>query len=914
MAAWSEFYRRVLHFGRRSRFDRELQEEIEFHIETRAEELQGEGMPRTEALRRAQREFGSRSRMSEDTRAAWRFQWIEDFWRDLIYAVRSFCASPGFAFVAVLSLGIGVGANCVMFSIVEEALLRLPRVPRPTEVVAIVSKSAESNAHGVSYPEYKDMRDLTTSFQGLVAYSGINVGFASRPGMEPRVKEGKLVSGNFFDVLGVGPEIGRSFLADEDRIPGRDNVVVISHACWEAEFGSDASILGKRARINGNDFTIIGVLPARFSDIDDDLDDSRPDFYIPLRASVQMGWDSDALEKRDLRNLTVLGRLKPGIPLMRARAEAATIGATLQRQYPATNKNRSLTVQTVRQYRGAAFGNVLSWMLMTLAGAVLLVACANVAGLLTGRAPSRAKEMAMRLAIGAGRARLIRQLLTESMLLATAGAAAGVAIGYIPIAIARQIQVPGDPPQSIPIDLDGEVLLFTIGVALLSVLLFGLMPAFQATRGNLAGAMKGAAAAPRHHGVLRKILRGRNFLVAGQVAIALLLLTVSSLIYAGVYKTLSSSFQNPGFRADHLLGMEFEASIMHSKGAAAGRFFDALVQRVRRANEVQGATLTYQGIERVRPENARKPGDTPTSGVWCDEGFYDTLGIPMLKGRPFRKSDMGHTATVAIVNDVLARHHWPGQNAIGKQLRVGGDKGQLVQVVGIVKLNNYRAFGVPPQDIIFLPYVAPSAPHDISLAIRTAQDPFRLVEPTRRIIRDLDPDQPIPTAETWQHVYGIFTSMLRLGTSIIASMGVLGLSLALAGLYGLVMFEVNSRTREIGIRMALGARQNAVICMVLRQGLVLAACGVATGVGLNYGVARLLAAFFGNNAASGSAQPQPPAPNGGTQINFSVGTASFGDYGFLVLVLAVFVITLLAAYLPARRASRVDPNVALRCE
>jgi len=916
---WKELIQRAKHFGQRSQFDAELDDEIQFHIETRAEELQTEGLSRAEAFNQARREFGSRARMAEDTRAAWRFQWLEDFWRDLAYTARSFRASPGFATVAILSLAIGVGANCVMFSFVEAMLLRLPRVPSPRQVVAVISKALESNAPQASYPDYRDLRELTSSFAGMTAFSGVTVGFAPRPGMEPRIKEGKLVTGNFFDVLGVGPEVGRGFLAEEDRVPGNANVAILSHACWETDFGSDPSVIGKQARINGSDFTIIGILPKRFTDIDDDLDDARPDFYIPLRASARMGRGADDLRDRGIRNLAILARLKPGVPAATARAEVATIGATLEKRYPDTNKNRGMTVQTIREYRGADHANILTAMLMTLAGAVLLVACANVAGLLIGRGPARAKEIAMRLAIGAGRARLIRQLLTESFLLAVAGGVAGIAIGYIPIAIARQIQLPGNPPQSLDFQLNGDVLLFSMAVALLSVFLFGMIPAFQATRRDLVAAMNGTGAATRHYGRLRRILRGRNFLVAGQVAIALLLMTVSSLLYVGVYRTLAASFQNPGFQVDHLLATDFEISITHYKGAAQTHFLDQLVERVRNLNDVQSATLTYQGIAEVRPENAAKPDDVPTSGVWGDEDFFDALGIPILKGRAFRKGDTGHAPAVAIVNEVLARHHWPGQDAVGKQLRVSGDTAgdtaQWVEVVGVVKINNYHAFGVPPQDIVFLPYTPPPKPHDVSLLVRAAREPFQLVEPMRKIIRELDPDQAVPTAETWQHAYGVFTYMLQLGTSIIGAMGVLGLMLALVGLYGLVMFEVNSRTREIGIRMALGARQSTVVNMVLRQGVVLAVCGVAAGVGLNWGVVRVLMSFLGKNPPGPpSPETPPPAPNEGNSISVHLGTDTFGDHGFYVLVLAVFVITLVAAYIPARRASRVDPNVALRCE
>ncbi len=915
MKRLTEILRRVGHFGRRSQFDQELDDEIQFHIATRAEELEREGVPPAEALERARREFGPRARMSEDTRAAWQFQWLEDLWQDLSYAVRSFAQNPGFTAVAVLSLGIGVGANTVMFSMVEALLLRMPRVPRPSQVVAVISTALESKAPQISYPDYADLRDRSTSFEGIAGFVDVTTGFAARAGLEPRVKDGKLVTGNFFEVLEIGPEIGRAFLPEEDRVPGKDTVVILSHQCWQEDFGSDRSVIGRQARINGIDFTIIGVLPARFSDVDDDLDEDRPAFYVPLQASPRMGNEAGGLQNRSLRNLMLLARLKPGVPVARARAEVSTIGANLQTEYPATNQNRTLTVQSLREFRGTGGGNVAGTMVMTLAGAVLLVACLNVAGLLTSRGPARAREIALRLAIGAGRARLIRQLLTENLLLAFAGGIAGIGIGYIPIAIARQIQLPGDPPQSVPFELNGSVLLFSMGVALVSVILFGLMPAFQTTRADLVAAMNGSSGVERRRGLIRRLLRGRNLLVTAQVAISLLLMTVSSMLYVGVYKKMLSSFENPGFKVDHLLAMDFEPAIIHYKGAAATQLFNQLMERVRSLNGVQAATLVYQGIEPVRPEGSAKTGDVPTSGVWADDGFFDTMGIPVLKGRSFVKADLGHAPAVVIVNEVLARHDWPNDNPVGKQLRIGGEKGQFVEVVGVAKIDNYFSFGVPPMDIIFLPYESAASKRPLRFLIRSTRDPSVLVEPLRKTIRELDPDQAVPTAAVVQDLFGIFTRMLMLSTHTIGAMGVLGLSLALVGLYGLLMFDVNSRTREIGIRMALGARQSSVVGMVLRQGILLAACGVGAGVALNEGIVKVLMSIFGLHDQTGSpAAPAAPKVNDGTQIEFQAGTETFGHHGFLALVVAVFAVTVLAAYIPARRASRVDPNVALRCE
>ncbi|HEY7336955.1 MAG TPA: ABC transporter permease [Bryobacteraceae bacterium] len=904
MSVWN----RISYLSRRSKFDRELDAEIQFHVETRAEELEAGGLPAKEALQRARREFGPRARSAEESRAAWQLQWLEDLWRDLVYGARAFAKSPGFTTVSVLSLGIGVGATYVMFAVVNEGSLRQPNVPHPSEIVGLVSTARDSTASPISYPDYRAVRDRSPSFQGLAAFTAMSAGLAPHSGAVARLKDGKLITPDFFSVLGVRPEMGREFAPEED------SVTILSHSCWQNEFGADPAAIGRPARINGLEFTVAGVMPSKFTDVDDDLSDDEPCFYLPIRAASRVGNAPDLLENRGQRSLTVFGRLKTGVPIERARAEVATIAGTLAKDYPQTNRDRSMTVRTLLEYRsGGKWGITMFAFSMALAGMVLLVACANVAGLLTSRAPARAREMAMRLSIGAPRSRLIRQLLTESLLLAAGGAVVGIAFGYTPLALGKRLAVEFDPRLAAEFQrasINPRLLAFSIAVALLSLIIFGLAPAFQATRADPASVMKGEGGFLPRRGLLGKLFRGRNLLVAGQVAISLLLLTITSVLYAGVYKGLVTSFQNPGFDVNGLLLVDFDPGLVHLKNPRAAQFFHDLAGRLRLAKGVKGATLEYQDIAMIRPESPVAHDDVKTSGVWVDEGFFDTLGIPLIEGRSFHPADLRTSPDVAIVNHVLVRHYWPGQSAIGKQIRLA--TGQWVTVVGVAKLNAFMAFGTGPMDTIFLPYGMPQG-RDISLTARAAGDPRALVEPIRTMIHDLDPDQAMPDARTWQNSIGIFMRAALLSLDTLGAMGVLGMLLALVGLYGLLAYEVGSRTREIGIRMALGARAGAVVRMVLRQGVALAVVGVGLGVALDWGMVKILAAVLGIGSNTGG-ESRPPEPNGGSQINIQAGSATFGNHGFAILVAAVFVVTIVAAYLPARRAARVDPNVALRAE
>jgi putative ABC transport system permease protein len=588
----------------------------------------------------------------------------------------------------------------------------------------------------------------------------------------------------------------------------------------------------------------------------------------------------------------------------------AAIAQTLERQYPETNKNRRMVVQTVLRYRTSKGVGRLAIMLLTLAGAVLLVACLNVAGLLTSRAAERAREIAMRLALGAGRARLIRQLLTESLLLAAAGGVAGLGIGYLPLLVLRRMIREILPNESSQVGaffrLDERALLFSVGVALLSVVLFGLAPAFQATRTELSGAMKGGAIPPRRRGPFRNRMLGRSLLVAGQVAISVLLLTVSSLIYV-TFRSVLVAVGDAGFPTDHVLTMTFDPIVTHYKDAQARQFYRQLMERLRSMTGVASVTLGSQAQTiPVRPDgyqslpgSSEGPEPRTVFSAWAGDNFFDALAIPVLRGRGFRNTDSAGGAAVAVVNESLAELYWPGQDAVGKRIRVDEGMGRWVEVVGVAAIKNYEGLIVIPSPrLIFFPAAQNPKHPPLLLFARSAGDRTALVKSLRGVVRELDPAQAIPEVHPWRENLEMFRRGLRLATQVIGAMGAMGMVLALVGLYGLVAYDVSTRTREIGIRMALGAARGSVSRMVLRQGLALAACGIGVGLLLNYGVAHSLMAL-GDFTQPGGVK--------GIDVEFS-------DLSYAALMLAVLGLTMLAAYIPARRAARVDPNVALRCE
>ncbi|MGE5243421.1 MAG: ABC transporter permease [Betaproteobacteria bacterium] len=824
------------------------------------------------------------------------FVWLENLWQDVRYGCRTLAGAPGFAIVAVASLALGIGANCAIFSFADALLLRPLPVARPGDVLTVGSTTSVeafgASAIVSSYPDYVDIRDRSRSFDGLAAFTYLTAGVATSPSATPKLKIGMLASGNLFAVMGIEPVLGRAFRPEEDQVPGRDAVVVLGHALWEEEFASDPGVLGRRLEIDGHPFTVIGVAPAEFTGLDQFV---RSDFFVPLMMSSQLVGDPKAasLQARDARNLTLKGRLAPGVSQAAAQAELTTIGADLVRAYPDAEKNRRLTVRTELQARMAEDppDATLIAMLSTLALAVLFVACANVAGLLTSRAPARAREMALRLAIGAGRGRLVRQLVTESLLIALAGGVAGLGVGYAGMRLFRQVQLPTDLPINLAFRMDHRALLFSLAVAAASAVLFGLSPAIQASRTDLTAAMKaGDAVAPG-----RRRRWGRSILVGGQVAVSVVLLVVALFMYRGFERQLAGG---PGYRTDHLLMMTFDTSLVHYTETQSAQFFKEVGDRARMVPGVTNVAMATSvpmspgvGAATVAPEGFQFPPGKDNATVLAariDEHYFSTMGLTRLRGRDFRASDTADQPKVAIVNEQFARHYWPDQDPIGRRFRLVSRDNAWVQVVGLAKTGKYIFIAEPPTEFIYLPYRQQRVEQMVML-VQSAGDPAALAAPLRAVVRGLDPNLPIFNVRTMAEFYRMrVTTVFNVLISTVAALGLMGLSLAIVGLYGLVAYAVSRRTREIGIRMAIGADRNAVLRMVLRQGLTLAAVGLAVGLAGSVGAGRLMRAAF---------------PTGDNHRDIA---------SLLIVIPIVLAATSLAAFIPARRASRVNPIQALR--
>ncbi len=831
----------------------------------------------------------------DPTRALGRLRGLADLWQDVRYGCRMLARTPGFTLVAVVSLALGIGANCAIFSFADALLLRPLPVARPGGVLTVGSTTTVeafgSSALVSSYPDYQDIRDRSRSFDGLVAFSHAAAGFATGPSATPKLKMAMLASANLFPVMGIQPVLGRAFRPEEDQVPGRDAVVVLGHDLWEQEFASDPGVLGRRVEIDGHAFTVIGVAPEQFTGLDQFV---RTGFVVPLAMSPQLVGDPKAatLQARDARNLTIKGRLAPGVSQAAAQAELATIGADLARAYPEADKNRRLGVRTELQARMAEDppDAVLIAMLATLALAVLFVACANVAGLLTSRAPARAKEMALRLAIGAGRGRIVRQLVTESLLIALAGGAAGLGVGYAGMLLFRRVQLPTDLPINLAFQMDHRGLLFSLVVAMASALLFGLAPAVQATRADLTSAMKtGDAAAPGRR------RWGRALLVGGQVAISVVLLVVALFMYRGFRAQFAAG---PGYRTDHLLMMTVDTGLVRYTDAQSAEFFKEVTDRARAVPGVTRVALASfvpmspnVGAAPVAPEGFQFPvgrDDATVLAARIDEHYFSTLGLTILRGRDFTASDAADHPRVAIVNEQFAKHYWPNQDPIGRRFRLVDRDNQWVQVVGLARTSKYIFIAEAPTEFIYLPYRQQRVQQMVIVA-QSAGDPAALAAPLRGVVRSLDPNLPIFNVRTMAEFFRMrATTVFNVLITTVAALGLMGLSLAFVGLYGLVAYAVSRRTREIGIRMAIGADRGAVLAMVMRQGLTLAAAGLAVGLVASVGAGMALRAAF----------PSDSHPR---------------DFGALMIVIPiVVVVTSLATFVPARRASRVNPMQALR--
>jgi putative ABC transport system permease protein len=810
--------------------------------------------------------------------------------------------SPAFTLVAAVSLALGIGANSALFSFHDALLFRPLPVAYPSSVVTVAALSPDQEIRTfLSYPNYRDLREKSRAFDGLVAYRLTTVSFARSRQASRDMRLGMQVSDNFFDVMGVQPSLGRRFAPEEGQVRGRDAVVVLGHDFWANGLSGDAAVVGSTVLLNGIDFTVVGVAPASFTGMDQFI---RPAFFVPVvmadRLSPPATTQNGLFEDRAARSFSVKGRLQKGASLGAAQIEMAALWKGLEQQYPEANRNRGVVVRTEFQERIIRErGNAILVAMMTgLVSVVLLIACANVANLMLGRARARSREIAVRLALGVSRARLLRQLLTESLLIALVGGAAGLGVAYAGIqflASTVQTLVPTDLPVVIEPQLDPRVVTFSLALALASAVLFGLAPVRQSLKTQLVPALKSSelAQGARHR------TTGRNILVVAQVALSMVLLVAAGMLLEGFHRSLTTS---PGFRTDHLMLMSLDTSLVNYTPAQTHDFYRRLVTRVSALPGVSSAALTSVvpldpssalAEMAIVPEGYQFPKDRDRDSVPAaivDERYFGSIGTAIVRGRAFTADDKENSRRVAIVNEELAKTYWPDQDPIGKRLRLNGGEGPWVDVVGLTRTGLYRFPGESPTRFLYLPFAQNERPSMSVLVETVEEEPPGIASALRETVRTLDINQPVFNVRSFASFYqgrAIGPRLLLMRATAI--LGAIGLILALVGLYGLVAYSVARRTREIGIRMAIGAGRSDVLRMVLGQGLMLATIGVVAGGAMSLGMVRLLSSGM-------------------------VGLGSPNAAIYVVVPAALLSLTLVASYFPARRAARVDPLRALRDE
>jgi macrolide transport system ATP-binding/permease protein len=803
--------------------------------------------------------------------------------QDLRYAIRALWRKPGFALTAILSIALGIGANALIFSQVHGMLLRPLPVPHASEVVTLRSRTPNGTFGSISWPDYLDFRDRDQSFKGVVAYEHIAIGYAPDAATQSTLKTGMLVSGNFFRVLETEPQLGRGFLPDEDRIPGRDAVAVLGYDFWKSEFGGDRSVIGRQIRLGGIEFNVVGVAPEAFTEIDQFV---RPAFFLPAAMGPKIASKSELLTDRSARVFTVKARLRPGVSVPAAGAEVAALAAYLERSNPITNRVFGAVVRTeIQTHLDLSPGiPIISGLLFSVVAVLLAIACANVANLMLARGRSRAREIAVRLALGGSRARLIRQLMTESLVIALAGGALGLMIVTMFLEATSNIQVPGEIPIQLNFQLNQWVLWFTIAVSAGCALFFGLAPALQATDADLVPALKTGEADQA-----RKRWFGRSAMVAIQVAGSLMLLVTSAQLFRGIARDIAD---DPGFRRDHILLMTFDPSMIRYTPAQTDSFYQTLADSARAVPGVASVGLastiplsTSLTFETVVPEGYQFPRGQESINAWSsnvDEDFFETLGVRIVQGRGILATDRANTTPVAVVNEVFAKRYLNG-NPIGRRLRVGAE---WIEVVGVSATGRYfTGTAIEPQaEALFRSYRQHAAPK-MTLIVHANGDPVQLAAPLRDMMRSIDANVPVFGVRTMSDLFEQRTViLLHVISRVVGVFGLIGLALALVGLYAVVAWQVAGRTREIGIRMAIGADRLEVVKMILIQAGRMSITGVAIGLALSFAATRVL-----NKAL-------PP----------------LDPWLFVAVPLALLLTTLLAAAIPSRRAARVDPMVALR--
>ncbi len=804
--------------------------------------------------------------------------------QDVKHGIRLLLSTPGVTLVAVLSLAAGIGASTAMFSFGDALVLRPAPVARPAELIRIFGVNSTTNEGEVSYADFQDLRAQAKSLQGMAASSHVPLGFSSSSDIPARTTIGLSVSPEYFDVLGVPMAAGRTFRSDELRAP----VVILNHNTWISRFSGDPGIIGRSVKLSKVDFTVIGVSAESFSGLHRLV---REEMYIPTESVALIAADPVRFEDRTRRGMEVHARLKPGVTPEQAQAELKGIAANLERSHPDTNRGWSVLAMDERssQIHSDPSRWTLVLMLLIISGIVLLIACANVANLLLSRARARSREMAVRIAIGAGRGRLLRQLLTESLLLGLMGSAGGIAISVGAIRALNTLELPTTLPVSLTMRLDERVLLFSLAAAVLSSLLFGLAPAFQMLKTDLASVLKSGDSGP---GRRSRRIAFRDLLVAGQVAVALPLLTIAGLL---VLDLLKLERFDPGFRTQGILIATMDASLSRYAEADGRRFQRQLMDSLRAIPGVRSAAFaqhvplgfssSQSAIEVPGLESTKEQKQMSVERNLVAEGWFDTMRIPIVEGRGFRPTDTVDSPQVAVVNETMAAAYWPGRSALGQRIIVDGTPRE---VVGIARNAKYRVIEETARRHLYVPASQRYLNRWTVFVEAAAGDPGQLASAVQAEVRRLDSGMTLEEVQTLDHFFrrgALFGN--RISAQIVSAIGIVGLMLAVIGLYGVIAYSVSRRTREIGVRMAIGARPGDVLGMVLKRGLLLSGTGVLLGLGL---------AALGAMAMS-------------SQL---VGVSPFDPLVFAVTPVVMLLVGLAASYFPARRAAAIDPIGALR--
>jgi putative ABC transport system permease protein len=874
---------------RKRAVEQALDDELRSSVEVLTREKMKDGVPASLARREALIELGGVEQVKEQTREVRAGHLLETLWQDVRYGARLLRKSPGFTAVAVLTLALGIGANTAIFSVVDAVLLRPLPFSHAERLVSVTSAQLpHMRGREASYPDFLDWRERNHTFEQMSVFRTEN--FTLVGSDEPQHLPGAVISADLFSLLGVTPVLGRSFRLEDDT-PGAvrgTNAVILSHAFWQQRFGSDPHVLDRTINLDGRLFTIVGVAPAGFQF---PIQGEPVDLWTTIAVDMPSGGNGMAAE-RGAHYLDVIARLKPHVTVAQAQAEMSAIATQLNKEHPDVHPRGTQVVPMLDGLTGPARPALL--ILLGAVGCVLLIACANLANLLLTRATTRQREMSIRAALGASRARIVRQVFTESILLSLMGGLLGLLLGLRGAAILIRI-VPVDIPRLAQAGLDGRVLLFVSTISVLTALVFGLAPAVFASKFDLSESLKECGRGPSQ-GTYR--VRTHSALIISEVAITLVLLAGAAL--------LTRSFLNlervaPGFDPHHVLTARLDTPSYYS-AVRQLTFFGQVVERVRSLPGVRSVSgvfgLPFSEVDadtgfEIEGQPVAEANKPVTSYIAVAPNYFRTLAIPLEKGRDFTAHDTLRAPPVAIINETLATRFFPGQNPIGQRIKPGisngyGDKEPMREIVGVVGDVKLHDLAANPEPQCYVP-LAQSPLGLMTLVVRTDGDPLSLAPVVRSIVASSNKEVPVYNVRTLPQLLEQSVAPSRFITSLLGTFALLALILAGVGLYGLVSYSVSLRTHEIGVRMALGAEKNDVLRLVIGQGFKLTIIGVTIGIIATLGLMQFLSSLL-------------------------YGVKATDPTTLVAAVLILNGVALLACYIPARRAIKVDPLIALRYE